>query len=252
MMGKIRAFIKHMNWLLVASALTVLYVWGVRETIQPERLKTFIRTAELNAVGDFLAGTFAPLAFIWLVAAVLTQRQELNDTREQFVANQRVTDGQLTIVKDQTALVQKQNDRAEKSAERNYRLNLFPERLELFKAYDAICRQIEQTGWQAAHEKELTVIGQRCQFVFSEGVRDYVLKVAGLGAEISKIEGQFNSARDPWGNIMEDSLGRAEYLRLHESQNRLKDQLRDEVRLAMRMLHFEEYLTVTDVRAFSA
>ena len=30
------------------------------------------RTDQLNAIGDFLPGVFSPLAFVWLVAAVLT------------------------------------------------------------------------------------------------------------------------------------------------------------------------------------
>lgn len=41
----------------------------------------------LNELGDFLAGAFAPVAFIWLVAAVLIQSQELkaqqSELREQ-------------------------------------------------------------------------------------------------------------------------------------------------------------------------
>ncbi|UFI05997.1 hypothetical protein [Roseibium aggregatum] len=41
---------------------------------------------ELNEFGDFLAGTFAPLAFLWLVLAVILQSAELKEQRLALVA----------------------------------------------------------------------------------------------------------------------------------------------------------------------
>lgn len=40
----------------------------------------------LNEYGDFLAGTFAPLAFLWLVLAVFLQRAELTDQKNALLA----------------------------------------------------------------------------------------------------------------------------------------------------------------------
>ena len=40
--------------------------------------------ATANQIGDFLAGAFAPLAFLWLVATVLVQAQELSAQREEL------------------------------------------------------------------------------------------------------------------------------------------------------------------------
>jgi hypothetical protein len=40
----------------------------------------------LNEFGDFLAGTFAPLAFLWLVLAVFLQRAELSDQKTALLA----------------------------------------------------------------------------------------------------------------------------------------------------------------------
>uniref|UniRef100_UPI003F49216A hypothetical protein n=1 Tax=Ensifer adhaerens TaxID=106592 RepID=UPI003F49216A len=246
-------FIKKMNWLLVAGVLTAAYLWGVRETIQPERLLAFVKEAKLNEVGDFLAGSFAPLAFIWLVAAVLTQRQELNDTRDQFAANQKITDAQLENVRQQTALVQKQNERAEKAAERNYRLNLFPERFEIFKAFDATCRRIEDAGWNYVNSGDLTALANQCQFVFSESVRDYVLNVAALRAKIDQIEDALGEARNPVGKFAEGgSMSRDEYTRTEKARDETIQQLRQQVRLTERMLHFADYLTVTDTKQFKA
>jgi hypothetical protein len=39
---------------------------------------------DLNEAGDFFAGAFAPLAFFWLVVAVLLQRSELQAQRKQL------------------------------------------------------------------------------------------------------------------------------------------------------------------------
>jgi len=45
-----------------------------------------VSNLELNEFGDFLAGVFAPLAFLWLVVAVFVQKDEL---RAQLVEFQR-------------------------------------------------------------------------------------------------------------------------------------------------------------------
>ena len=37
-----------------------------------------------NAIGDFLAGAFSPLAFYWFILTAFLQRAELKETREQF------------------------------------------------------------------------------------------------------------------------------------------------------------------------
>lgn len=39
---------------------------------------------KLNEWGDFAAGAFAPLAFLWLVVAVVLQSSELREQREEL------------------------------------------------------------------------------------------------------------------------------------------------------------------------
>lgn len=53
----------------------------------------------LNEFGDFLAGTFAPLAFLWLLIAVFYQRADLAETRRAF-------DIQLTEAQNQSNALQ--------------------------------------------------------------------------------------------------------------------------------------------------
>lgn len=53
-----------------------------------------VRALELNAFGDFLAGSFAPLAFFWFVLAYFQQGAELKLQREEL-GHQRVETARL-------------------------------------------------------------------------------------------------------------------------------------------------------------
>jgi hypothetical protein len=47
-----------------------------------------------NAVGDFFAGAFAPLAFLWLLVAVLLQKQELELQRQELALSREALEKQ--------------------------------------------------------------------------------------------------------------------------------------------------------------
>ncbi|RVG25035.1 hypothetical protein [Sinorhizobium meliloti] len=68
-----------------------------------------------NEWGDFLAGVFAPIAFLWLVATVWiqadelrAQRKELSLTREEFKANRVVMNEQAKEAKRQAEFIEVQ------------------------------------------------------------------------------------------------------------------------------------------------
>ena len=68
-----------------------------------------------NEIGDFLAGGFAPLAFFWLVAAVLIQSKELKAqqevleaTRKELVATREVANQQAKAAQEQATLAGEQ------------------------------------------------------------------------------------------------------------------------------------------------
>lgn len=63
-----------------------------------------IAELQLNALGDFLAGSFAPLAFMWLVIAVFVQKEELQ--------------AQLREVQDSNKQMRQQYDLQLENAER--------------------------------------------------------------------------------------------------------------------------------------
>jgi len=65
--------------------------------------------------GDFLAGVFAPIAFLWLVAAVWIQSDELREqrvelalTREEFKLNRTVLERQAEESKKQAEYISTQ------------------------------------------------------------------------------------------------------------------------------------------------
>lgn len=54
--------------------------------VDPPIGRTDYACLDLNEFGDFLAGTFAPLAFLWLVLAVILQSKELGEQRRALLA----------------------------------------------------------------------------------------------------------------------------------------------------------------------
>ncbi|TAX91560.1 hypothetical protein ELH97_06310 [Rhizobium leguminosarum] len=80
---------------------------------------------KVNEWGDFFAGTFSPLAFVWLVVAVILQSMELREqrrelalTRAEFAQNRTVAQAQADesrrqaqFIGEQTKLLQDQEHR---------------------------------------------------------------------------------------------------------------------------------------------
>lgn len=71
--------IKDNLGLIFISLVTILYLWlACNLVINFDDFKAL----ELNEKGDFLAGIFSPLAFLWLVYGYLQQGQELKQNTE--------------------------------------------------------------------------------------------------------------------------------------------------------------------------
>ncbi|MDP9511358.1 hypothetical protein Q7O56_20175 [Pseudomonas protegens] len=65
---------------VVGSVTTVVYLVGVAVLVYVKR--ETLPGLELNAIGDFLAGVFGPIAFLWLVLGYLQQGRELKLSSE--------------------------------------------------------------------------------------------------------------------------------------------------------------------------
>jgi len=70
--------------LVIALCVTVLYLLGLLWLLGPYELYQGVLELNPNEFGDFLAGVFAPVAFLWLATAVLIQAQELSAQREEL------------------------------------------------------------------------------------------------------------------------------------------------------------------------
>ncbi|AYD00936.1 hypothetical protein [Neorhizobium sp. NCHU2750] len=179
-----REWAKQVNWLWAAGGFTIVYLVGSVLIIGPIRITTHITTGALNEIGDFLSGIFSPLAFIWLVAAVLTQRQELDETRDQFAKGQDVIDGQMQNITKQNALLVMQHNQAQESAKQTYRLNLFDKRFEIYNELLAVKRSMESKPMLGSEWQDLERIAKKSSFVFSSDISSYLEYVAEAAFEL--------------------------------------------------------------------
>ncbi|MBW8127523.1 MULTISPECIES: hypothetical protein [Pseudomonas] len=60
---------------VIGGVVTAIYLVGVAFLVYLKR--DSLQTLELNAIGDFLAGVFGPVAFLWLVLGYMQQGREL-------------------------------------------------------------------------------------------------------------------------------------------------------------------------------
>jgi hypothetical protein len=117
----------RINWLIVATSLTVGYALLLLFVLLPAAqtcgasaasfFQKFLACRPPNELGDFLSGAFAPIAFLWLVAAVLIQAQELQAqraeltlTREELAASREVMREQAEQARQQAIQAQRQAD----------------------------------------------------------------------------------------------------------------------------------------------
>ena len=60
-----------------------------------------LRRGDLNELGDFLAGVFTPLAFLWLVYGYFLQSSELRLQREELALTRKQLGKQTELLQDQ-------------------------------------------------------------------------------------------------------------------------------------------------------
>ncbi|MCA1490485.1 hypothetical protein I6F11_06065 [Ensifer sp. NBAIM29] len=171
---------KRVNWLWVAGFVTLAYAGWIIWVLGWSRICDFFQgpDTDLNAVGDFLAGTFAPVALIWLCAAVFTQRQELNDTRDQFTESKRVTDEQLKVIHSQNALLSLQHNQAVENAKQAYRLSLFDKRFQIYEKFIKFGEDHKENDYDDVSYGAMINLSQEAAFVFDNEIEDWFTEIA--------------------------------------------------------------------------
>jgi ABC-type uncharacterized transport system permease subunit len=92
-----RAQLVSVVWLLIMVALVA---WQFEEAKQ----------ISLPNKGDFFAGFFAPLAFLWLVVAVFIQRNELRAQIKELSASRAALEAQIDEQKATASALQLQHE----------------------------------------------------------------------------------------------------------------------------------------------
>ncbi|MND48541.1 hypothetical protein D3C80_394640 [compost metagenome] len=196
----------QINWLVIAFAATIAYITFIVWKVEFWKIWDFLSESRLNEIGDFLAGVFSPLAFIWLVAAVLTQRQELTETRDQFAENQKVVDAQLKTINEQSELLQQQHTLAEETAKKTYRLSLFDERFDIYSKLVAFHTGISKKQvFERSDLRQLQYIKARCGFVFSLEIEKNIEDIENSLMEFLDNQEEWEStwSRDAFNQIYE-------------------------------------------------
>jgi hypothetical protein len=116
----------RINWLATAGFSTAVYMLALGVFLIPatslcpgeERfLQQVLACRSFNELGDFLAGAFAPVAFLWLVAAVLIQAQELRAQREELAMTRQELANSREVMKEQAEQARNQALQAQRQAD---------------------------------------------------------------------------------------------------------------------------------------
>lgn len=175
--------------MILAIIVSASYVVGFGLWLLVGNLGPIVANNHLNEVGDFVAGIFAPLALVWLVAAVLTQRQELNDTREQFRQNQLLTNKQMEFIN-------RQNKHAEISARKAYRLTLFDKRFEIYEELRKFGEDYARGNYTIDSHAEIDGIKHRSAFVFNSEIESWIGNIAEAVYECTQMTVQLTSSME--------------------------------------------------------
>lgn len=166
---------KKTDWFWAALLFTAAYAIGIIVVLGWANIRSFMATTtDLNETGDFLAGVFAPLALIWLVAAVLTQRQELHETRAQFAKNQKVVDEQMKAIKQQTTLTSLQLSQTVENAEKAYKLTLFDKRFQIYEKFVKFGKEHETHEYDEDSYSAIINLSQEAAFVFDQSIEEWL------------------------------------------------------------------------------
>lgn len=117
----------RVNWLLLAGLATIIYFTVLVFFLVPQTepcqnstgsaIENLLICRAPNELGDFLSGAFAPIAFLWLVAAVLIQAQELEAQREELVLTRQELTNSREVMKEQAEQAKNQAIQAQRQAD---------------------------------------------------------------------------------------------------------------------------------------
>ena len=84
----------------IMGGLSILYITAI-VFFRGSDVWELLRAGNLNELGDFLAGSFTPLAFGWLVYGYLLQSRELRLQREELALTREQLGKQTELIREQ-------------------------------------------------------------------------------------------------------------------------------------------------------
>jgi hypothetical protein len=128
---------------------TFIYIWLILAMINnisscseyvaiEDYFSRYLSCISINELGDFLAGAFAPLAFIWLAGAVFLQSRELTAQRQELEETRNVMREQAAESRATKEYIGEQTKML--SAEQDLR-----KREQADEAYDELMRGLDQS-----------------------------------------------------------------------------------------------------------
>ncbi|MGV2141367.1 hypothetical protein ACQZ45_25595 [Agrobacterium sp. 16-2014-1-2a] len=210
---------KCINWITqpfnVGLVITILYLGVISiEAKLSGDWATKVDAEKLNSLGDFLAGLFAPVAFLWLIVTVFLQKQELKLTRDELIEQRKAMQDQAKEAKANTVFVEKQTNIMSDQAEqakityfKNRKLQMFDKRMEL---YNEIKRFTERNWEQLSTEpskKDLIHLTNKVFFLFA-GDETLYRWMYDLQITRQKLQDRLDTANDrsQWAALISDDL----------------------------------------------
>ena len=156
-----------------------------------------------NELGDFLAGAFAPVAFGWLVAAVILQAQELRAQRQELIHTVVELSRQSSLMEKNFSLQKAVADAAQ--LERSF--DLFAEQVANAapQAFVAILEHYDpDKEYETEHEQELDLEDQvaRAEKGYLLGKGDELVKLINSHASDAAIRYAAQSLGEAYTNLL--------------------------------------------------
>lgn len=183
---------------------------------------------KLNSLGDFLAGLFAPVAFLWLVVTVFLQKQELSLTRQEMVDTRNVmidqaaeAKAQKEFIEQQTAIMKRQADLAEETYAKTRKLQMYDKHIEF---HNELRKFTERPLWDFVDGKlyfQFVHLGYKISYLFAadEALGNWVQEMLTIVQEAMEREEASDDLLEQWAGLVlpsmyDDMLGK--YLELED------------------------------------
>jgi hypothetical protein len=152
----------------------IIFVWGYAHSLG-NKLGIGIENEKLNSLGDLLSGIFAPVAFIWLVAAVNIQSKELSAQRVELALTRSEMEQSRAVMQKQADAADQQTKLAIASTQANYQLALFDKRIEVYKQLEAIVFELNSVGTiNQSLQVKIRNTTEAAKFVFDNDVSIWI------------------------------------------------------------------------------